>query len=683
MSDVYIPGVKSRFNSEKLIEDLMKLERVPKERTEKNIENLEAQKAYWQEVGRRITALRESARQLYSFQNPFNERVAVSSDDLIISASATREAGEQEYRFTVKQTAQADRFLSPPLDEKLKIESGTYAFSVGSDTVSFQFRGGSLKEFTDALNRRGRDKIGASLVTVQPGTKSLLIESKVSGAENRLGFSGDAAALAVRLGMVEQVNDSRRNITLNEQTVRENNPAPGAVQPERPVSVNEGVASVPPLASASIPFSLYVGPESPLVLKLETATTIKTEDSFEAPQPPPGPSVPSSGSVSYGGIEVANDPSGAPLPVWTPPPLPVRRDTMAVLSLSFSDGTTTSLPPISDSGDFFTRQYRLSDFAGGKTISAVTIDNANTHREISLRNAVVFDPGAIGNGFKPLHPVSTAQDAIISMEGIEMTRPSNTISDIIPGVTVTAQGVSERPVRLEIQPNREAVKDSIISMVGNYNRLMAELNVLTRADDRLIDELSYLGADEAAEMRKRLGAFTGDTTLNQFKGNLQRTVSALYPTEEERDLAMLAQIGISTNTRSSGGTGGYDPSRLRGYLEIDEKALDTAIAAKLPAIRQLFGSDSDGDLIVDTGIAYNLESLAKPFVETGGVISLKTGTIESRVSQDKRRIDSMERQLASKEADLKMQYARMESAYARMEQMTSSLDNFSQRSSNK
>jgi len=76
MSDVYIPGVKSRFNSEKIIEDLMKVERIPKDRVEKNIEILQEQKGYWQEIGRRITSLRNSARTMYGFQNPFGERIA-------------------------------------------------------------------------------------------------------------------------------------------------------------------------------------------------------------------------------------------------------------------------------------------------------------------------------------------------------------------------------------------------------------------------------------------------------------------------------------------------------------------------------------------------------------------------------------------------------------------------------
>jgi flagellar hook-associated protein 2 len=139
-------------------------------------------------------------------------------------------------------------------------------------------------------------------------------------------------------------------------------------------------------------------------------------------------------------------------------------------------------------------------------------------------------------------------------------------------------------------------------------------------------------------------------------------------------------MGIGTDIRRSGGN--YDPSRLRGYLEIDERVLDAALETKLSAVRQLFGSDTDGDFLADTGVAYNLETITKPFVENGGIITLKTGTIDSRINQDKRRMETMERQLAAKEAALKIQYGRMEGAYNRMEQMSSSLENFSQRNNN-
>jgi flagellar hook-associated protein 2 len=672
MSDIYVPGVKSRFNTEKLIEDLMKIERVPKERVEKNVEGLESEKSRWQEVGRRMNSLRDSARFLYSFQNPFNERIASSSDESVLTGTATREAKEQHYRFTVKQTAQADRFLSPPLEDSFRVEAGTYTYHVGKDEISFNFRGGTVREFADALNRRGRDRIAAGVITVQPGTRSLLIESKITGAENRLGFSGEAEKLAVRMGMVEQVYDSRREFRVEE--------VQSAADPSL-VSAAEGTLRVGANASASIPVSPGIAFNPNLVLRFETATAVQSGQDREIPKPPPGPSIPASGSVTYGDITVENDRSSVSLPAWIPPEAPKRVDDMGILSLGFSDGTSAPLPPLTDSGDFSVRQYRLDEAAGGKTVVSLNIDNRNTHREISIRNIEVFDPAAVG-GVKPRNAVSTAQDAVLSMEGIEITRSSNAIDDLIPGVTVTLRSPSDGPVSLGVVPDRGAVKDAIISMVGNYNRLLAEINVLTRNDDRILEELSYLTPEEKAEMKKRQGAFLGDSTLNQIRNSMQRAAAAPYPTEAERDLVMLAQIGIGTDVRRSGLGGGYDPSRLRGYLEIDEKVLDAAVETKLPAIQQLFGSDTNGDLLVDTGVAYMLETLSKPYVETGGIISLKTGTIDSRISQDKRRIESMERQLANKEQQLKVQYGQMEGAYNRMEQMSNSLNNFNRQNGN-
>ncbi|MCL2070579.1 MAG: flagellar hook protein, partial [Treponema sp.] len=157
MSDIYVPGLRSRFNSEQIVEDLMRLERVPRERAQNNIDRLELERSYWQDVNTRASALRESAGQLFSFQNPFNDRIVRSSDDSVLSATAIRGALEQERTFTVKQTAQADRFLSAPLENDFRVESGNYSFSVGDEEVSFEFRGGNLRDFADALNRRSRD----------------------------------------------------------------------------------------------------------------------------------------------------------------------------------------------------------------------------------------------------------------------------------------------------------------------------------------------------------------------------------------------------------------------------------------------------------------------------------------------------------------------------------------------
>jgi flagellar hook-associated protein 2 len=651
MSDIYVPGVKSRLNTDAIVEDLMKVERIPRDRAERNVESLETQKGYWQEIGRRINSLRESSRTLYSFQNPFNERTARSSDETVLTGTATRQAVEQERTFTVKQVAKADRFLSEPLETSYKVPAGNYRFRVGDTDIGLDFRGGTLKEFTEALNRRGRDKVRAEILTVSPGTQSLLVESLVTGAENRLSFDGASEEFVKQIGMISPVVvDSTRVIQ------------------EAPLTVEAG-------RSASLPATRTDNNDG-LMLRFETATKTRPQD--EVPSAPQGPAIPSAGSVTYDGITIENDVSAVPIPAWSPPPVPVLIDDMAMLSLKFTDGSSESLPPVRDSEGFTKSEYNLADIAGDRIVSSLEITNNNTHRDVSIRNVTIYDPKTTGN-FRPKNAVSTAQDAIVDMEGIEIRRPTNNIDDLLPGVTVIAKAPSDYPVRLTIEPDREAVKEAIISMVGNYNRIAAEINVLTRNDDRVVQELSYLNADEQAEMRGKLGVFSAETSLGQFKNSMQQAVTGPYPTAAGQDLALLAQIGISTDVRRAGSTTGYDASRMRGYLEIDEKALDAALAGRLPAIQQLFGSDTDGDLIIDSGVAYALDTLTKPYVETGGIVSLKTGTLDSKIAQEQRRIATLDRQLEAKEATLKKQYGQIEGAFTRMERMSNSLDQLGQR----
>jgi flagellar hook-associated protein 2 len=543
---------------------------------------------------------------------------------------------------------------------------------VGKDEVNFNFRGGTLREFTESLNRRGKNLVQASTIMVERGKRSLLIESLVTGAENRLVFSGDAEKLALASGMMEKANESRREIALTEASVK------AKADSIQLIAVEDGELWAGAGGSASIPVSPALKPESGLLFTFDASTETFSEEAMAVPEPPSGPSLPGAGSVTYGGITVENDDIAVNLPQQKAPETPKRVDDLSFITLTFTDGSSARLPAIKDSGTFQSYQYRLQDLTGGKSIASLEVGNRNTHRDITIRNILIHDPKVAG-GFAPKNAVSIARDAEFSMDGIELKRPSNNIDDILPGVTLTLKAPSDKPVTLGVEPDRETIKDSIISLVGNYNRLMAEINVLTRTDDRIVEDLTYLSNEERDALRERLGLFAGDSTLSSFRSSLQRAASTPYRTSDQ-DLSMLSQIGVGTDVRSSGASTGYDPSRLRGYLEIDEKTLDTALENRLTAIQQLFGYDTDGDILVDSGLAYTLDKLAQPYVETGGIITLKTGTIDSRINQDTRRIDTMERQLAAKEMSLKSQYAQMEGAYSRMEQMSTSLDNFSQQS---
>ena len=729
MPDISIPGVKSRFETEKIVEGLMKVERLPKQRIEKTNETLAAQKTNWQNLGRRITQLREDSRLLYSYQNPFNDKSAVSSDEGALGASASREADNQRHEFMVKQTAAADRFLSKPLDGAFQVPEGEYSFSVGSKSVSFKFSGGSLQEFVDTLNRRAQGSIKAGLVAAQRGSKSLVLESLVTGEENRLTFSGDALRLALQTGIVGQAAGEPKITNIR------------AIAARGASAINESVSGdgmlVPPMSSVNISLGDVV-PARTLILRFETSITAAdllsaaptdpvtpvapsaTDDGSagvpnEADAFPPQPLIPTApadmGDTVVDGkyviqrqragtadgstdglpedaaqetppVQTVEAPAQAEPPVRAEPPAQTgataRVDNLSVLSLEFSDGTSAALPPIKDSPAFSQNQYQLYPLAEGRTITGISIGNDNTHRSVSIRNIQLFDPTPVGGDVRPLNPVSTARDAIVLMDGIEIQRPSNTIDDLLPGLTLNARAVSETPVTLDVEADTEAVKDAVITLVGNYNRLMAELNVLTRNDESVIRELTYLTDEERNELRGRLGVFSADNDLVRFRGRLQQIMTSSYSDSYGQE-HLLSSFGIMTDARRGGG---YDPTKMRGYLEINESAFDEALRTNMDTLKQLFGRDSDGDLIIDTGLAYTLNQTLQPYVEMGGIIAAKTSGLDSRISANDRRIETLDRQLTIKEQTLKTQYSELEGAYTRMERLSDSLEQFGRQTGN-
>ena len=74
-----IPGVSDKYKTNDLVEALMEVERVPLKREESNLEKYQGQQDAWRTVNQKVSALRESVKNLYSFDNPFNSKNAHSS----------------------------------------------------------------------------------------------------------------------------------------------------------------------------------------------------------------------------------------------------------------------------------------------------------------------------------------------------------------------------------------------------------------------------------------------------------------------------------------------------------------------------------------------------------------------------------------------------------------------------
>jgi flagellar hook-associated protein 2 len=657
-----IPGItNSGFDTDGMVDELMDAERQPVTRMEEEIDTFEEERAAWQEIGRRLSNLQEAGRLLFGFENPFNDRIASSADEYSITAVADRTATEGTTRLEVRQLAEADRFISRNLPTDFEVARGRYGFRVGDSELYFNYSGGSLESFARAVNERAGDIVNARVVQNTSTTKILLVEAKRTGSENELSFLEDARALALEAGILEEVIEQVLRPPIQASTV--SGPTPGTTR-----VIQSGRLTVEPGGEARIDLPSTSDPAPSLVLELDVKVTNLYEEAAE-PEVPTGPEIPDAGDITLGDITIRNEQSIVEFPPWQPPEPPVVVDDLNLLYLE-SGTNRVRLPALADTTDFERLRIPISDYVN--RLDALEIVNNNTHRTVEIRDIAIFDTATRGD-MSPVNAISTARDAIVAIEGIEVVRPENTISDLVEGVTLTLRAPSAGPVEITVEPDREAVTDSLIQFIFYYNELIREINILTRSEQAIVDELTNLSSEEREEALDKLGRMQGNLALNSLKTRMQRIMMDPYPTEAGRELTLLAQMGISSNETGFGG--GFQASRLRGYLEMNPQDVDAALRARFDAVRQLFGSDSDGDRAIDTGIAYQVDQYVRPYTQVGGIIATRTGNIDQSISSTEERIEREEARLARVESQYREDFARMEAAMGRLQENRQTFEN--------
>ena len=188
---------------------------------------------------------------------------------------------------------------------------------------------------------------------------------------------------------------------------------------------------------------------------------------------------------------------------------------------------------------------------------AVTDDDA-AHTDNAGLSQVAFDARTI-SGVTNLTQTVAAKDAVVVIDGITVTKPSNTISDALEGVTLSL--LKENPgstTTLSIAQDIAGVQASIQSFVKAYNDLNTTIVNLTKYD---------------AETKKA-SLLTGESTVR----TLQSQLRGLFNTPlsiAAGGLTSLADVGIAFQTD---GTLKLDSTKLTAALNDPSKDVSTLFA---------------------------------------------------------------------------------------------------------
>lgn len=239
-------GLFSGIDSRSIIDQLIAVESRPKQIIQQRVLQLQTQTAAILDLNTRLSALR-SAVEKFRTANPFDTNAAKSSDDTLLSATASTSAAVGSYSFLVDRLVSSQQVLSRGFADKTSsaVGAGTVKIisakarldgdtaladlndgagitrgkivltdSAGTSTTIDLSKAAYVNDVLDAINSNGTAKVSAKVVD----DKIVLTDSAGGGGQLRVAESGSATAAS--LGILGQATGtltgtSLRNLTGN------------------------------------------------------------------------------------------------------------------------------------------------------------------------------------------------------------------------------------------------------------------------------------------------------------------------------------------------------------------------------------------------------------------------------------------------------------------------------------
>lgn len=252
-----------------------------------------------------------------------------------------------------------------------------------------------------------------------------------------------------------------------------------------------------------------------------------------------------------------------------------------------------------------------------------------------------YDPSATPAVGDKMYSVQAAQDAILEVDGISVTRSSNTISDVIDGVTLTLNKepsgtATSLSGTLTVAADQSTAKTAVEAFIKAYNEVQSTLKSLT----------SYNTDTETA------ATLTGDSTARSIQGQLRSALASTFG--GLGNASTLSQIGISF--------------AKDGTLSLDSTKFNKAMSDPDMDVGALFAGTDEVDGFADV-FGAKLES----FLDTDGLLASRTDGINSTIKSITKQYDAMETRLETMEARYRAQFSSLDTLLSSLSQTSSYL----------
>jgi len=247
-----------------------------------------------------------------------------------------------------------------------------------------------------------------------------------------------------------------------------------------------------------------------------------------------------------------------------------------------------------------------------------------------------YDPTKTAGAGNEYDIKTPAQDAQLSIDGIDITRGNNTVTDAITGVTLNL--LKESSTNVTIARDTASVSSAIGAFVKAYN----DVNKLTH-------DLSAYNSDT-----KTSAVLTGDSGVRSLQTALRQMIG--YSTgPSTSSVRNLSAIGITI--------------QRDGSLEFDSSKLDAAIAKSSSDVAALFSNDTT----TFKGVAVRMSATLDAMLATSGLLSSRTDGINASIKDIGKQRDALNLRLTAIEKRYRAQFTALDTLVTSMQQTSTYL----------
>jgi len=333
--------------------------------------------------------------------------------------------------------------------------------------------------------------------------------------------------------------------------------------------------------------------------------------------------------------------------------------TSADYSTSFSSGTT-QLPtgsfelqvgtnaavtiPVDSAGSTDTLSglaTYINDKNLGVTASVVTDSSGSRLALVSQTSGaagqitISNDTTGASGGRMGFTDAVNGQDASLAVDGIPIDSASNTVTGVIPGVTLTLSGQSSAPVTIGITPDLTPVASDINNFVSSWNTLIQAVN----------SGIQYNSSTGTA------GTLEGDTSADFVQQELLSSLATGM--SGNNGVVNLESIGISLQDD--------------GTLSVDSTTLNNALQNNFSAVQNLFQSTSG----VGQALQTTIDSLSNPVT---GPLSADMNGISSEITDLNSQISDFQTQLQNTQTQLTAEYSTINTTLEQLPETLASIN---------